>query len=159
MDQPTAAQLQDLKQRGMLEDTLVISAGEFGRTATAEGKPERLGRGHHADAFSLWMAGGGVRGGLLVGQTNELGAKAVENRVLVHDLHATVLHLLGHQRPTYSAGILKCPVAELVRVRASEVSRLRLRKKQIDFGITKRSIPCPNMSHRGTMTPRCESCS
>ncbi len=104
MDQPTAALLQDLKQRGMLEDTLVISAGEFGRTAAAGGKPERLGRVHHADAFSLWMADGGVRGGLPFGQTDELGAKEVENRVHVHDLHATVFHLLGldHKRLTCS---------------------------------------------------------
>ena len=103
VDQPTAALLQDLKQRGMLEDTLVISSGEFGRTATGEGKPERLGRGHNADAFSLWMAGGGVRGGLPFGRTDDLGAKAVENRVHVHDLHATILHLLGldHERLTY----------------------------------------------------------
>ena len=103
MDQPTAALLQDLKQRGLLDETLVISAGEFGRTTTGEGKEERLGRGHNAKAFTIWMAGGGVRGGLEYGLTDELGHTAIENRVHVHDLHATMLHLLGldHERLTY----------------------------------------------------------
>ena len=87
----------------MLDDTLVISAGEFGREAVGEGKPERPGRPHNAKGFSIWMAGGGVRGGLEFGQTDELGVQAVENPVHVHDLQATILHLLGfdHKKLTY----------------------------------------------------------
>ena len=103
VDLPIAGLLNDLKQRGMLEETLVISSGEFGRTATAEGDGEGAGRGHNASAFSLWMAGGGVRGGLAYGQTDALGTKTVENPVPMHDLHATLLHCLGmdHRRLTY----------------------------------------------------------
>lgn len=103
VDGPLNALLSDLKQRGMLDDTLVISSGEFGRTATAEGEGESAGRGHNADAFSIWMAGGGVQGGLVYGSTDDLGIKAVEQRAHIHDLHATLLHLLGvdHQRLTY----------------------------------------------------------
>ncbi len=102
-DGPIGALLTDLKNRGMLEDTLVISSGEFGRTATGEGAGEKAGRGHNSAGFTIWMAGGGVRGGLAHGQTDELGINAVENRVHVHDLHATLLHLLGldHERLTY----------------------------------------------------------
>ena len=103
VDRPIAGLLADLKQRGMLDETLVISSGEFGRTATGEGEGEATGRGHNAGAFSIWMAGGGIRGGLSYGQTNELGTTAVENPVPVHDLHATLLHCLGmdHRRLTY----------------------------------------------------------
>lgn len=95
-DQPTAALLQDLKDRGLLEDTLVIWGGEFGRTPMAQGS----GRDHHINAFSVWMAGAGVRGGTTYGATDELGYRAVENEVSVHDLHATMLHLFGvdHER-------------------------------------------------------------
>ena len=102
-DGPIGALLSDLKQRGMLDDTLVISSGEFGRTSTAEGKGDAAGRGHNANAFTVWMAGGGVEGGLAYGTTDSLGAEAVENRVHIHDLHATILHLLGldHERLTY----------------------------------------------------------
>lgn len=90
-DRPTAALLQDLKDRGLLEDTLVIWGGEFGRTPMAQG----TGRDHHINAFSLWMAGAGVKGGMTYGATDELGYRSVENVVSVHDLHATMLHLFG----------------------------------------------------------------
>ncbi|CAN5127964.1 DUF1501 domain-containing protein [soil metagenome] len=90
-DQASAALVKDLAQRGMLEDTLVIWGGEFGRTPMAQGS----GRDHHIKAFSLWMAGAGVRGGTVYGTTDELGYAPVENPTSVHDLHATMLHLLG----------------------------------------------------------------
>jgi len=100
IDQPIAALLSDLKQRGMLEDTLVIWGGEFGRTPTSE---NGNGRDHNHYGFTMWMAGGGVRGGMTYGATDEFGFRAVENKVHIHDLHATVLHLLGldHERLTY----------------------------------------------------------
>jgi hypothetical protein len=99
VDQPTAALIKDLKQRGMLDDTLIIWGGEFGRTPMAQGD----GRDHHIKGFSVWMAGGGIRGGMSYGNTDELGYNAVENVVHVHDLHATMLHLLGvdHEKLTY----------------------------------------------------------
>jgi hypothetical protein len=97
-DRPTAALLKDLKDRGLLEDTLVLWGGEFGRTPMAQGS----GRDHHINAFSVWMAGGGVRGGMTYGSTDELGYAVVENEVPVRDLHATMLHLFGvdHERLT-----------------------------------------------------------
>jgi hypothetical protein len=100
-DQACAALVKDLKQRGMLKDTLVIWGGEFGRTPMAEGTND--GRDHHPNAFTMWLAGGGVKAGVTVGQTDELGFNAVEDRVHVHDLHATILHLLGfdHEKLTY----------------------------------------------------------
>ena len=99
-DQPTAALLQDLRRRGLLDSTLVLWGGEFGRTPVSQGGN---GRDHHKQGFSMWLAGGGVRGGQAYGATDELGYHAVENRVMVADLHATVLHLLGldHRRVTY----------------------------------------------------------
>ncbi len=99
-DRPIAGLLQDLKSRGLLDETLVIWGGEFGRTPTAEGQD---GRDHHPYGFSMWMAGGGVRGGMVHGATDEYGWDAVEDRVHVHDLHATILHLLGldHEKLTY----------------------------------------------------------
>jgi hypothetical protein len=98
VDQPAAALIKDLKQRGMLDDTLVVWGGEFGRTPMAQGN----GRDHHIKGFSLWMAGGGIKGGITHGSTDELGYNAVENIVHVHDLHATMLQLLGidHKRLT-----------------------------------------------------------
>jgi len=98
-DQPVAALLGDLKQRGLLDETLVVWGGEFGRTPTAQGS----GRDHHPHAFTMWLAGGGVKSGTTYGATDEFGFKAVENRVSIHDLHATILHLLGidHERFTY----------------------------------------------------------
>lgn len=101
-DKPIAALLADLQQRGMLEDTLVIWGGEFGRGAVAQ-KGEKPGRDHNPNANTFWMAGGGVRGGTSYGETDETGNEAAVNRVSVHDLHATILHLLGmdHEQLTY----------------------------------------------------------
>ncbi len=100
MDQPIAALLKDLKRRGLLDETLVVWGGEFGRTPVSE---NGNGRDHNHYGFTMWMAGGGVRGGMAYGQTDDFGFKAVENRVAVHDLHATILRLLGldHERLTY----------------------------------------------------------
>ena len=100
VDQPIAALLQDLKARGLLEDTLVIWGGEFGRTPTAEGND---GREHHPFGFTMWLAGGGVKGGLVHGATDDFGWHAIQDKVHVHDLHATLLHLLGldHERLTW----------------------------------------------------------
>ncbi len=105
-DKASAALIKDLKQRGLLEDTLVIWGGEFGRTPMVETNPEagrKMGRDHHPQAFTIWMAGGGVKPGITIGQTDELGFHIVEDRVHVHDLHATILHLLGfdHTKLTY----------------------------------------------------------
>jgi hypothetical protein len=103
-DRATAALLTDLKQRGLLDDTLVVWGGEFGRTPYAELQEKgNAGRDHHHTGFTVFLAGGGVKGGLMYGNTDELGMHAVENRVHVHDLHATILHLLGldHERLTY----------------------------------------------------------
>ena len=105
IDRPIAALLTDLKQRGMLEDTLVLWGGEFGRTPTVElaGGKSKLGRDHNHYGFSVWMAGGGIKGGTTYGATDEFGFKATENPASVHDLHATILHALGldHERLTY----------------------------------------------------------
>ncbi|SRR6056297_133822 len=92
MDQPVAALLKDLKQRGLLEETLVVWGGEFGRTPMSE---QGNGRDHNPTGFTMWMAGGGVRGGQTIGATDELGLHAIEDRLHVHDLHASILHLLG----------------------------------------------------------------
>jgi uncharacterized protein (DUF1501 family) len=103
IDQPIAGLLRDLKQRGMLDDTLVVWTTEFGRTPGVDGNK---GRGHHSACFSSWLAGAGVKGGLTYGSTDELGATVAENKVHVHDFHATILHLLGmdHTRLTYRHG-------------------------------------------------------
>jgi hypothetical protein len=100
VDKPIAGLLTDLKARGLLKETLVIWGGEFGRTPTAENAD---GREHHPFGFSMWLAGGGVKGGLAYGATDEFGWNAVENKVHVHDLHATVLHLMGldHEKLTF----------------------------------------------------------
>ena len=100
-DQPVAALLTDLKSRGLLEKTLVVWAGEFGRTPFAQGSGD--GRDHSPHGFSVWMAGGGVKGATVYGQTDEYGYHAIENRLEIHDLHATMLHLLGldHTRLTF----------------------------------------------------------
>ncbi len=102
VDQPIAALIRDLKQRGMLDETLIVWATEFGRTPFNTGKDAK-GREHHAQAFSCWMAGGGVKGGMAYGETDEFGNTITKNPVHVHDLHATILHLLGldHKRLTY----------------------------------------------------------
>ena len=104
-DQASAALVTDLKQRGLLDDTLIIWGGEFGRTNYCQGKlnGDNFGRDHHPRSFSLWMAGGGIRGGVTHGETDPLGYNIAENGVHVHDFHATILHLLGvdHERLTY----------------------------------------------------------
>ncbi|WP_417848318.1 DUF1501 domain-containing protein [Thalassoglobus sp.] len=109
LDQPLGALLKDLKQRGLLDDTLVLWGGEFGRTPVVElptpgaNQGKQNGRDHNHHGFTVWMAGGGVKGGMAHGATDEFGFKAIENRMHVHDLHATMLHLLGfdHEQLTY----------------------------------------------------------
>jgi uncharacterized protein (DUF1501 family) len=100
VDRPIAGLLADLKQRGLLADTLVLWGGEFGRTPVAQGDD---GRDHNPQGFTMWLAGGGVRGGLAYGATDEYGYYAIDKKVHFHDLHATILHLLGldHKRLTY----------------------------------------------------------
>lgn len=105
-DQPIAALLTDLKQRGLLDETLVIWGGEMGRTTTSQSNVKdrkKWGRDHHIDGYSMWMAGGGFRGGMAYGSTDELGQAVTENPVTLHDLHATILHQMGfdHKRLTY----------------------------------------------------------
>jgi hypothetical protein len=107
LDRAVAGLLTDLKQRGLLNDTLVVCCGEFGRTPTSDGNPtsvgKKSGRDHNNRGFSGWLAGGGVKGGMAFGETDELGFAAVKDKVHVHDLHATMLHLLGldHEKLTY----------------------------------------------------------
>jgi hypothetical protein len=105
-DQGSAALIKDLKQRGLLDDTLVIWGGEFGRTPMVESSPEfgrKLGRDHHPQAFTMWLAGGGIKPGVTIGETDEFGFHVTKDKVHVHDLHATILHLLGfdHTKLTY----------------------------------------------------------
>ncbi len=98
-DQPVAALIKDLKQRGLLDATLVVWAGEFGRTPLGENragdKAADTGRDHHPFAFSIWMAGGGIKGGQVLGKTDEIGWNIVEDPVHINDFHATLLHLFG----------------------------------------------------------------
>ncbi|MDF1845299.1 MAG: DUF1501 domain-containing protein [Rubripirellula sp.] len=103
IDKPITGLLIDLKQRGLLEDTLVIWGGEFGRTPTVQVGKAEPGRDHHPEGFTMWMAGGGVKSGIRYGRTDEYGYYAIENRFTIHDLHATLLHLLGldHKRLTF----------------------------------------------------------
>jgi uncharacterized protein (DUF1501 family) len=100
VDKPIAGLLEDLARRGLLDDTLVVWGSEFGRTPTAENND---GRGHHPQAFTIWMAGAGVKGGFTYGSTDDFGFKPVENGVHMHDLHASLLYALGldHKRLTY----------------------------------------------------------
>ena len=104
-DQPAGALIKDLKQRGLLDSTLVVWAGEFGRTPMGqlERTDEDPGRDHHPNCYSVWVAGGGVKGGQAVGRTDEIGLQVAEDKVHVHDLQATLLHCLGldHTRLTY----------------------------------------------------------
>ncbi len=98
MDKPVAALIKDLRQRGLLDETLIILGGEFGRTPFREGrtaKGEILGRDHYPDCYTMVMAGGGVKPGYSYGESDELGFSVAENKVHVHDLQATILHLLG----------------------------------------------------------------
>jgi uncharacterized protein (DUF1501 family) len=105
VDRASAALVKDLKQRGLLDETLVVWGGEFGRTPMVEGRNNSkfLGRDHHPRAFAVWLAGGGIKPGVVVGATDELGYNPVEDSVDVHDLHATLLHLMGldHTKLTY----------------------------------------------------------
>jgi uncharacterized protein (DUF1501 family) len=105
VDQPSYALIQDLKQRGMLDDTLVVWGGEFGRTVYCQGMltRENYGRDHHPRCFTIWMAGGGIQGGVVYGATDDFSYNIVENPVHIHDLNATILHLLGveHTKLTY----------------------------------------------------------
>jgi len=104
IDRPIAGLILDLKKRGLLDDTLVLWGGEFGRTPTVQKGDGPKGRDHHPDGFTMWMAGGGVKGGFRYGSTDEFGYHAVEDRCTIHDLHATMLHLLGldHTKLTYA---------------------------------------------------------
>jgi uncharacterized protein (DUF1501 family) len=104
IDQPLAAFITDLKERGLFDSTLIVWGGEFGRTPTRDRNGfDDAGRDHNSRAFTTVLAGGGVRGGMVHGATDEFGARSVENKVHVHDLHATMLHLLGfdHEKLTY----------------------------------------------------------
>jgi arylsulfatase A-like enzyme len=103
VDQAAAALILDLKQRGLLDETLVVWGGEFGRTPMGEERKDLTGRDHHISAFSMWLAGGGIRPGLQYGLTDELGFNVVEDKVHVHDLQATILNQLGfdHEKLTY----------------------------------------------------------
>jgi uncharacterized protein (DUF1501 family) len=105
VDQPCYALLEDLKLRGMLDDTLIIWGGEFGRTIYSQGSlsPTNYGRDHHPRCFSMWMAGGGAKGGTIYGETDEFSYNIVRDPVHIRDFHATILHMLGfdHERLTY----------------------------------------------------------
>jgi arylsulfatase A-like enzyme len=105
VDQPIAALLKDLRRRGLLDETLVVFGGEFGRTVYSQGALSRTnyGRDHHPRCFSMWLAGGGIRPGTVYGETDDFSYNIVRDPVHVHDLHATILHLLGfdHERLTY----------------------------------------------------------
>ncbi|MAQ91630.1 MAG: sulfatase [Rhodopirellula sp.] len=103
VDKPCAALVKDLKQRGLLEDTLVIWGGEFGRTSYGQDRGKTYGRDHHPNCFSLWLAGGGIQGGVSIGETDDFGYNVATDQVEIHDLHATMLHLLGidHEQLTY----------------------------------------------------------
>jgi arylsulfatase A-like enzyme len=104
-DQPTAGLITDLRQRGLLDDTLVIWGGEFGRTVYSQGAltADNYGRDHHPRCFTVWMAGAGIKGGITIGETDDYSYNVVKDPVHVHDLHATILHLMGvdHTRLTY----------------------------------------------------------
>ena len=105
VDQASAALVKDLKQRGLLDDTLVIWGGEFGRTNYSQGKltPENYGRDHHPRSFTIWMAGAGIKKGITFGETDEFGYNVIKNPVHVHDFQATLMHLLGidHEKFTF----------------------------------------------------------
>ena len=103
VDQPIGALIKDLKARGLLESTLIVFASEFGRTPFAQGKN---GRDHNPQGYSIWMAGGGIKGGTTYGSTDEFGYRVIENKMTVHDMHANMLHLMGidHTKLTYRYG-------------------------------------------------------
>ncbi len=128
-DKPCTALLKDLKQRGLLDDTLIIWGGEFGRTPMVQGGDD--GRDHHPNAFTMWLAGGGVKGGVTLGETDELGFNAVKDRVHVRDLHATLLHLLGLEHEKLSVKVqgldMRLTGVEQARV-VKEILRVARRK-------------------------------
>ena len=103
VDQPIAALIKDLKQRGMLDDVLLVFCTEFGRTPWAQDGKGSKSRNHHPEAFSCWLAGGGVKPGVVHGKTDDIGNRVIDGSVHIHDFHATILHLLGlnHERLTY----------------------------------------------------------
>jgi len=103
IDKPITGLILDLKSRGLLDDTLVLWGGEFGRTPTVQAGKGPVGRDHHPDGFTMWMAGGRVKGGYRYGATDEFGYHAVKDRCTIHDLHATLLHIMGinHERLTF----------------------------------------------------------
>jgi len=119
VDQASWALVEDLKQRGMLDDTLVVWGGEFGRTPMSQGGGANPGRDHHIKGFSIWMAGGGIKGGVTYGATDDFGYNAVEDVVSVHDLHATMLHLMGidHERFTFKFQGLDMKLTGVEKVR------------------------------------------
>lgn len=122
VDQASAALITDLKQRNMLDETLVVWSGEFGRTPMSQSNKGPVGRDHHNQSMSMWLAGAGVQGGLAYGATDELGYRAVENICSVHDLHATMLHLLGVQHEAFSVKFQGLD-AKLTGVEAANVIR------------------------------------
>jgi uncharacterized protein (DUF1501 family) len=103
-DQPTGALIKDLKQRGLLDSTLVVWGGEFGRTPMVEirntSDPDNAGRDHHPLAYSMFLAGGGIKGGQVLGKTDDIGFNIVEDKVHIHDLQATLMHCLGFEQPS-----------------------------------------------------------
>ena len=131
-DKPIAGLLKDLKQRGLLDETLIVWGGEFGRQPTAE-YATGTGRDHNAYGFTMWLAGGGIKGGISVGDTDELGTAAVENRFHVKHLHATILHQLGLD-PESADLLLRRPRSEAGR-------RRRGGADPADHGLTFRGIP------------------
>ena len=149
VDRPTAALIKDLKQRGMLDDTLVIFGGEFGRTPMSQTGD---GRDHHIKAFSYAVAGGGVKAGLTYGATDELGYAAVENPVSVHDFHATMLHLLGidHQRLAVQFQGLDVRLTGVTGDVVRPIPRLRARKTVPQFSCV-RSVRLQADRGRGTV--------
>ena len=163
-DQAIGALLKDLKQRGMLDDTLVIWGGEFGRTPTVElptpgaNAGKRNGRDHNHHGFTMWLAGGGVKGGQVYGATDEFGFKAVEKPVHVHDLHATILQLLGfdHDQAHLPLRRPRFPPDRRVRQRRSGVDRLappRSRKGNGDGFSVRRHYLFANSLHKRRRTP------
>ena len=131
-DQPSAALVQDLKQRGLLDETLVIWGGEFGRTVYSQGKltADDYGRDHHPRAFTIWMAGGGIKPGITLGETDDYGYNITEDPVHVHDLNATILHCLGidHTAADLQVSRPAVPPHRYRRPRRPEGAHLRRRR-------------------------------
>ena len=157
MDQPIAGLLKDLKARGLLEDTLVIWGGEFGRTPVAQAGD---GRDHNPYGYTIWMAGGGVKTGFVYGATDEFGYHAVEDRMHIHDFHATMLHLLGldHEQLTYRYGGRDFRLTDVARQRGDEDPRRLIEQDdpahEIQHEARRKSyIPC-DRCRSDTVAPR-----